>query len=160
MMPKQKPGRSRQTYRTPPDLLRAVERDFGVREWAADLAATRRNSVSPHSYFGPGSPWGRDSLEQDWTSVEGDCWCNPPFKNISPWSSKCRSSLERRGRIFLLVPASVGSNWYAEDVHGIAHVVCLRPRVTFVGCKDPYPKDLLLAVFSAIRGGSSTWKWK
>ena len=208
MTPRQRPGRSKQNYRTPPEFLRAVERDFGVREWAVDLAATAKNSVSEHAYFGPGSPWGRDSLEQDWTAIEGDCWLNPPFARIAPWSSKCRLSRENidmetlrgfpppetsdlhalplppgaprpaspcppamlRGqqscpapharRIFLLVPAGTGSCWYDDDLFGTAHVVDLRPRITFVGCKDPYPKDLLLAIFSAVRGGTSTWKWR
>lgn len=153
-------GKSRQDYQTPPDLLRAIERDFGVRDWAIDLAATRKNSVSPHGYYGPGSPWGHDSLKKDWSIIEGDLWLNPPFANIEPWARKCHLSLPRQGRIFMLALASVGSLWYADHVNGVAHVVVPRPRVTFVGCPDPYTKDLVLAVFGPVRGGFSTWKWK
>jgi len=60
MAPRQKPGRSRQCYRTPPEFLRAVERAFAVERW---------------------------------------CW-------------------------------------------------------------DPYPKDLVLAVYGEVRGGISSWAWK
>lgn len=160
MTPRQKRHESKQDYQTPPELLRAVERDFHVGDWAFDLAATRANSASPRAYFGPRSPWGEDGLAQDWLAIEGDCWLNPEFADIAPWAKKCQLSLARVGRVFLLVPASTGANWYVDHVDGTAHVVALRPRVQFVDCPDPYPKDLVLAVYGPIRGGFSTWKWR
>lgn len=70
-MPRQRPHRSKQDYRTPSEFLRAVERDFGVRDWSIDLAAERATSVSAHAFYGPGSPWGENALEQDWSSIRG-----------------------------------------------------------------------------------------
>ena len=156
--PKQKPGRSKQDYRTPPELLAAIRRAFAVDHWACDLAADVNSAICPW-WIGPGSANGENSLEADWAKWEGDLWLNPPFGHIDPWAEKCSTSV-RSGRIFLLVPASVGSNWYEAHLHGQAHVVAISPRVTFVSQKDPYPKDLVLAVFSGIRGGFSTWRWK
>lgn len=171
--PEQKPGRSRQDYRTPRELLSAIERDFAVSSWACDLAADEHDSINGPHYFGPGSPLGEDSLSEDWSKVIGDLWLNPPFARLLPWARKCHATRNRHhdndlglelaehaGRIFLLAPAAVGSNWYAEHVHGTAHVVALRPRVTFVGEQDPYPKDLILAIYGPVRGGFSTWRWK
>lgn len=162
MTPARKPGRSKQDYQTPPELLAAIKRDFSVGQWGFDLAANANNAVCPW-WFGPGSAHGENALEQDWGALNqwpgSDLWLNPPFSNIDPWSEKCSTSI-RVGRIFLLVPASVGSNWYQAHVHGQAHVVATSPRVTFVGCEDPYPKDLVLAVFGPVRGGFSTWRWK
>lgn len=82
-----------------------------------------------------------------------------PIADIEPWAKK--SALHRHaGRTFMLVPASVGSNWYAEHVHGIAHVVALSPRLMFIGETNPYPKDLALLIWSSVCGGFSTWRWK
>ena len=157
MAPKQKRGKSKQDYQTPPELLRAIERDFNVTRWAADLACDASNKVCELGY-GPGSPFGEDSFAADWM-LSGDLWLNQPFADIAPWVRKCATT-ERVGRIFQLAPASVGANWYVDLVHGRAHVVSVSPRVTFVGCPDPYPKDLILMVWSAVKGGFSTWRWK
>jgi phage N-6-adenine-methyltransferase len=156
-VPQQKPGKSKQDYQTPPELLRAIERDFSVREWYCDLAADFQNRIVTR-FLGAGSEYGEDALAAAWPS-EGDRWLNPPFANIEPWAAKCAAN-RNGGRTFLLVPASVGSNWYEKHVHGIAHVVALSPRLTFVGESTPYPKDIVLAVFGPIRGGFSTWRWK
>ena len=156
-MPRQKPGESRQDYETPPELIHAIGVAFGA-TFSVDLAANQLNRKVPR-YLGPGSELGENSLAVDWSQFSGDAWLNPPFAHIQPWAEKCATTA-RSGRIFLLVPASVGSNWYAAHVHGRAHVVAISPRVTFVGTPDPYPKDIAIAVFSGIRGGFSCWRWK
>jgi hypothetical protein len=157
MTPRQKPGKSRQDYCTPPELLRAIERDFNVTRWAADLACDASNKICEVGY-GPGSPFGEDSFQADW-KIPGDLYLNPPFADIEPWVRKCATT-ERVGRIFQLAPASVGSNWYLGLVHGRAHVIAISPRVTFQGETSPYPKDLVLLEWGRVRGGFSTWRWK
>jgi DNA (cytosine-5)-methyltransferase 1 len=155
MTPQQAPGRSKQDYQTPPELLRAIERDFHVEHWAMDLAADQHNHICP-TWLGPGSAVAIDALKVDWV-FPGDLWLNPPFADIEPWVKKCAFTV-RFGRIFLLVPASVGSNWYQAYVHGRGHTVAISPRVSFT--KDPYPKDITIVVFGPLRGGFSTWRWK
>ena len=156
-MPRQKPGESKQDYQTPSELIHAVGVAFGT-VFSLDLAANKVNRKVAR-YFGPGSELGEDSLAVDWSQFAGDAWLNPPFANIEPWAEKCATTV-RSGRIFLLTPASVGSNWYAAHVHGRAHVVAISPRVTFVGAADPYVKDLIIAIYSGVRGGFSTWRWR
>ena len=157
MVPVQKPGKSKQTYGTPPELLRAIERDFHVTRWACDLACDASNKICEMGY-GSGSPFGTDSFQADWT-LAGDLWLNPPFADIEPWVRKCATTV-RVGRIFQLAPASVGSNWYASLVHGRAHVIAVSPRITFQGESSPYPKDIVILLWSAVRGGFSCWRWK
>jgi phage N-6-adenine-methyltransferase len=156
-MPAQKPGRSKQDYGTPRIFLDAVERRFG--KLSFDLAAHSDNCVVG-SYYGPGSTLGEDSLVQDWAKLNGGLWLNPPFGDISPWAKKCASTECHYGvsrAIFFLVPASVGSNWYADHVHGKALVLALRPRLSFDG-KNPFPKDCILACYGA-QPEFDLWPW-
>lgn len=166
-MPKQKPGRSRQDYETPRELFSAVERRFGP--FVFDLAASSRNSKCNEYYNSR-----VDSLKQDWSQLRGNLWLNPPFANIDPWAAKCKLSrinlavLEHKAGqyqspaatcIFLLTPASVGSNWFMEHVWGHALVLALNPRLTFVGETAPYPKDCILSVYG-MTPGFEIWRWK
>lgn len=156
--PKQKPGRSKQDYETPADLIAAVERRFGP--IAFDLAAVATNAKAAEFY----TP-AEDALVQDWTRLEGLLWLNPPFADIAPWARKCMESIlgphrRRFEALLLLVPASVGSNWFADFVHTRATVLALNPRLTFVGETQPYPKDCLVCVWGLWAPQFDVWRWK
>lgn len=161
-MPVQKPGKSKQDYSTPDDFMRALMRKFGVP--TIDLAATHDNTRCAR-YISPIE----DSPMQDWdklarASHDRLAFLNPPFGNIRPWAKKCAeaSLLE----ILFLVPASVGSNWWAEHVDECvqdetAMVYFLRPRLSFDG-KNPYPKDCALVHYNASVNAEryGCWDWK
>jgi len=165
--PEQKPGKSKQDYGTPWDLIRAVEKRFGTFVW--DLAATKENAKAPR-FITPEE----DSLKVDWPTggddARGNLWLNCEFAHISPWAKKCAEHVERLafGRLLvLLTPASVGANWFFNYVHGRALVIPLRPRFAFegqpinpkTGKADPYPKDCMISVFGE-KPGFEPWKWK
>jgi phage N-6-adenine-methyltransferase len=157
-MPKQKPGKSEQTVQTPPAFVAAVQARFG--RIGFDLAATAENSVAGAlAFFGPRSLDGEDAFTQEWPRGKL-CWLNPPFGNVRPFATKAAAEAKRGIRTAMLVPASVGSNWFAEHVHGKAMVLALRPRLTFVGQEDPYPKDLILCLYGPwYPAGFATWQW-
>lgn len=145
-------GSSRQNFATPPEFVHAVEARFGA--ITVDLAASADNAKAP--------AWideERNSLLVDWHKFDGLLWLNPPFAHIKPWARKCDVESALGARIALLVPASVGSEWFNDHVHGRALVLPLRPRLTFVGADDPYPKDLMLCVFGE-PAGFEPWRWK
>lgn len=155
-MPEQKPGRSRQDYGTPLGLMMAVRKRFGP--IVHDLAATKSDSQATTFY----SPE-QDSLVQRWGDDHplGTLWLNPPFDHIAPWATKCREeSAGRLGLILLLVPASIGSNWFVEHVHMHALVLALTPRLVFKGQTQAYPKDCILAVYGQGASGFNVWRWK
>lgn len=159
--PKQKPGRSKQNYGTPDDFLDAVERRFGAIHF--DLAADDENAVCENYYTKE-----QDSLKQDWSILKGNLWLNPPFGHIKPWAEKCsdygyekeRELINIKGQLLFLTPASVGANWFVENVFMQSHVIFLQGRITFVGCKDSYPKDCILSVFGKDKTGFSVWDWR
>lgn len=142
-MPAQKPGKSKQDYATPWPFIRALEARFGKIE--LDLAATKDNTKAP-LWITPE----QDSLSMDWNAPNFTsarlAFLNPPFGSIAPWARKCAEA--ERLRILFLVPASVGSNWWAQHVHGQADLVLfVRPRLSFDG-KNSFPKDCAVAVYN------------
>ncbi len=153
-VPRQKPGNSKQDYRTPREFLDAVEERFGPLDF--DLAATAENTVVPEAFFDER----RDALSQSWHLIGGLLWLNCPFGRIKPWARKCAIEARRGARILFLTPASVGSDWFADHVHRHAYVLALRPRIVFVGEENGFPKDLQLAVYDRGMTGFDTWKWK
>jgi phage N-6-adenine-methyltransferase len=157
-MPAQKPGASEQVVGTPPAFLTAVERRFGPIRW--DLAATHANTVLPVYHYGPGSKYGENALTERWAQHGGVLWLNPEFSDIDPWAAKSNTEGRAGARVKMLVPASVGTDWWAEHVHYKAMVLFLRPRLTFIGHTDPYPKDLALCCYGPwVSPGYNTWRW-
>lgn len=167
-MPRQKPGLSKQDYATPPDLIAAIKKRFGVKEFAYDLAASQENTKAKFFFCEE-----QDSLKQDWLKLRGDLWLNPPFSRIGPWAEKCFSTtwrntephlshvgpiMRRDRRIFFLVPAAVGANWWRESVDGKARVFFLNGRPSFDGV-GPYSKDIALCLY-ADKPGYECWRWK
>jgi phage N-6-adenine-methyltransferase len=151
MPPVQKPGRSEQVVQTPADFMAAVVRRFGPMSY--DLAASKENAKAP--------AWldeQTDSLATNWGGLRGNCWLNPPFAGIGLWAEKCARTVGPA--IFLLVPASVGSNWYADWVERQAEVHFLNPRLTFVGHDHAFPKDLMLCVYGLGCGSPKVWRWR
>ncbi len=142
MMPKQKPGRSRQCYATPWSFIQAVESRFGLLDF--DLAATPKNAKAGRFFT-----LRQNALKQIWQPDYYRYWLNPPFRRILPWVEKCAltaPTLTERGRIILLVPASVSSRWFQTYVFGRAFVNFFSPRLCFLR-NEPYPKDLMLCIY-------------
>ena len=157
-MPAQKRGKSKQDYTTPVEFLDAVKKRFQFPRFDWDLAASRENAVDG---LGPSDKFygtEEDSLSSTWWQ-SGHLWLNPPFADIGPWAKKCAENIDSAHRIYLLVPASVGSNWYADHVHAKALVLFLNGRLTFGDLPTVYPKDCLLAVYGE-SPWCETWRWR
>lgn len=154
-MPTQKPGKSEQIVCTPPELLEAIKARLHIHSFAMDLAASNENSVSHQCYTEA-----EDAIIQDWV-FNGWNWCNPPFSDIEPWVAKAAKESLKGAQTIMLVPASVGSNWWKEYVETYSYQSFLSPRVTFVGHIHPYPKDLALLFYTPWGFiGHECWRWK
>lgn len=156
MMPKQQPGKSNQSVQTPPDLIHAVKSLLNITDFGIDLAADAQNTQC-QLHFNEAD----DSLQQHWYANDGICWLNPPFSSIGSWVAKCNVERDCGASIAVLVPVSTGTKWWASYVDGSAQVYFLGSRVTFVGHKTPYPKDLALLLYRpGVYGGYTHWNWK
>lgn len=142
-----------QGWRTPPEFLSAVRERFG--EIVFDLAATPGHEVAP-AYYSPE----QNSLNQDWINLPGPVvFLNPPFANIRPWARKLSECRELRRWTLMLVPASMGSLWWATYVLHQCYAFGI-PRIKFVGAESLYPKDLALICAGYGVSGASYWDWR
>ncbi len=162
-MPKQKPGLSKQNYQTPIDFLTAVKKRLHIVEFTMDLAASRDNAVCADWYDEEAN-----SLIQPW-NLGGWNWCNPPYANIEPWVKKAMLESLKGAQTAMLVPASVGANWWTEWVEPYAYQSFLNGRLCFIpnwrelGFKSPplYPKDCALLLYTPWSfTGNEVWSWK
>jgi hypothetical protein len=157
----------KQDWRTPPEFLSAVQRRFGVIGF--DLAATTGHEVTGFRFrdrwsLGPHFSPGDDSLSRDWGALRVDpgnvAWLNPPFANIRPWARKCDEECRNLSRwTLMLVPASMGSHWWADHVLGKCIALGVT-RMKFVGADAMYPKDLALCCYGFGVSGHGFWDWK
>ena len=154
-MPLQKPGHSKQDYQTPPEFLKALKNRLSIEDFSIDLAASEENKVTSRFYDEEA-----DALRQCW-DFTGWGFCNPPYANLADWTYKAATESSYYGcNIAMLVPASVGSNWWRDYVDGIAHVLFLNGRITFVGAINVYPKDCAVLFYTPIVcGGYEIWAW-
>lgn len=160
-MPEQKPGRSKQDYGTPPELLHAIRRRLWIEDFILDAAASPDNAVCDNYCS---LEQNRDGLEESWGWREargGWTWCNPPYGDIQPWLSKAIYEAHHGANTAVLIPASVGANWWRECVEPFAYQVFLNGRLTFVGETKPYPKDCALLLYTPFGfRGNEVWNWK
>lgn len=161
-------GKGNNNAATPWKFIHPVEAKFGKLEW--DLAASESNTKAQHFITEA-----QDSLKQTWQHLGGLCFLNPPFTNITVWARKCAEEVQLGARILLLVPASVGANWYWDWVVPYADVYSVG-RMGFDDCydkhgkliTDPYPKDLILCHYGwkgdhpseEGRGVIYRWRWQ
>ncbi len=150
---------------TPQVFRSAVAERFGLPSW--DLAASKQNAFAPYWFDET-----EDSLVQQWHGLEGPLWLNPPYSSITPWARKCASERALGAEILLLVPASVGANWFWDHVALKASVYSVG-RMVFDNCFDrktgalvttPYPKDLMLCHYDPLHVPEQCvlerWQWQ
>lgn len=148
---------------TPWDFIGQVRARWPI---VFDLAAKKKNAKHS-SYF---NKWD-NSLEQDWIGLykkleynsKGHIqylWLNPPFKHVTPWMKKCAITSNLYGvRIVTLTLASRGTTWYHQHVKPYALSLVLRRRLTFIGEKQPFTKELMLNIYDDGITGEGYLDW-
>lgn len=177
-MPEQKPGRSKQNYGTPKNFLDALKSKLGITKFTFDFACDEQNvkaergwTEADNSLVQPLSLWVA-------RSAGGWGWLNPPYADIEPWVIKCLLASQKGAKIALLVPASVGSNWYRDFIHrehGVQTLLLngrlcfienwretINPKTgTFYTSEPLYPKDCICVLFGTGEAyRADVWTWK
>jgi hypothetical protein len=164
-------------YRTPLDLLRAVDQRWSLE---FDLAADRDNNaiwrLGKGGAFGAPNPFFselEDAVAREWPRSEAWSWLNPPYGDIGSWTAKAAAEAKLGARVVMLLPSATGASWL-KPCRESAQIVFLigRPVFQFLNPMthknpakagkpntDPYGKDVLLAVFGQGQG-VSWWDWR
>lgn len=140
-MPSQGTDLKQGVYRTDPVFMAVIKEKYRI---IGDLAASDDNAQA-FLYLTEKE----DSLSVDWkefydicVNSEGDgwLWLNPPYDDIGKWAAKCAHAMAEGVKILFLVPAGVGTNWYAKYVEDFACVDLLNGRLVF---DFLYPEDYM-----------------
>lgn len=153
---------------TPWKFIRAVEHKFGP--LAIDLAASGPQSAKAPRWITPEE----NSLKQDWAAMldGGLGWDNCPYNNIASWVKYHARQWELGAETLLLVPGSIGANWYWDwdwvepfaQVYSVGRMVfdnCFD-RITGELVRTPYTKDLILCHYDPANYPErmQRWNWK
>jgi hypothetical protein len=121
-------------YRTPLDLLRAVDGRWPLR---FDLAAHPENEAPARLGFKGG--WfyseAENALTKPWTpwksergaegpAENGWSWLNPPYGDIGKWTAKAAAEAKLGARVVMLLPSATGASWL-KPCRELAHPVAL-----------------------------------
>lgn len=122
-----KPGLSRDDWRTPPEVLERVRR---VAPIGLDPCTGIENPTGASIFaVAPGAwpadeplPWSAriDGFSFPWSMhcPEGELvWVNPPYSrgNLGPWTARCRTEAMGGAEIIALVPADPSTDWWNES---------------------------------------------
>lgn len=150
---------------TPWEFIHAIIKRFSA--LSVDLTGSEINRKAPRVITAE-----MNSLKCDWTGElnGGLGWDNPPFGNITPWTRKHAEERQQGANTLLLVPGSIGANWYWDFVEPYAHVLSVG-RMCFDNCFDRktgelvttvYAKDLILCHYepNVAPRRMERWRWK
>ena len=155
---KQNRNTSRQIVGTDIRIIEAVEARFGRLE--VDLAAIPELAKAPE-YITPEM----DSLsyKTEWP-INKLCWINPPFNNTGEFAKKAagyRRAYGDRFKCLMLVPASIGTNWFINYCYPYASVIPLKGRPHFQGYEERAGVDFMLVNYSGEPGKlEQPWDWE
>ncbi|MCB1712779.1 MAG: hypothetical protein KDH96_09975 [Candidatus Riesia sp.] len=163
-----KPKSKNQCVGTDRRYIRKIMSEFNI---VYDLAASRDNAIVPKFITKE-----QNSLTTSWSNIpelifnsNNWGWLNPEYQDIMPWAKKCAQESLNGVNILMLVPASVGSKWYAKWVEPYAEVRFNGSRLIFEGHTCPYPKDTMLCLYKrgiveklleSKRRTCYVWDWK
>ena len=158
MTPMPRQGGGSGVFTTPAPFIAATKALLQIERFVVDLAADDSNAQASHYITAE-----EDSLTRDWTAYAeaGWCWLNPPFYNIAAWTQKAAAASRVGTKIAMLLPASVGADWFADFIYGRASVYFLRGRLAFMPDRPEYlyPKDCMLVLFGALPR-INMWDWR
>lgn len=131
---KQDRSRSEVDFRTPPELFKALDAEFGP--FNLDVAASDENALCSGYFSIEGDALNRSWRIYPWHRPGTRVWCNPPYNHISPWVKKGIGELELGCEsVTYLLPASTCTKWFKElwESEFCSHIIFVSGRLAFQG---------------------------
>ena len=150
-----------QCWRTPDDFWQKILEDFTP---TFDAACTREDARCQAGFYYPEI----DALKEDWRATgHKTIWCNPPFRDMTPWVQKCIEFTADKDEpiqrtALLLAPLSAAS-WVGECAREASVIRDIYPRIQFdapCGVKrSSNARDNMLVIFSNARCTAQAFRW-
>lgn len=134
----------RQDWRTPPELFRQLDREFG---FTLDAAATADNALCLR-YFDEEA----DALSRPW---DGVVYCNPPYRWCDRWVRYAARQADAGATVVMLVPVRADTGWWHEVALPRAEIRWLKGRIRFTGGKATAPFASCVLVFRPRAAGGA-----
>jgi phage N-6-adenine-methyltransferase len=137
-------------WRTPRSFFEKLHAEF---RFEVDAAASSTNAMLPFYWTVED-----DALAQDWATVGGAVWCNPPYgRVIGKWLAKAVQERDHGVTTVLLTFARTDTAWWHDYAMQANVIVFVRGRLSFErpdGTKgDPAPAPSVLLVYYGDCGG-------
>lgn len=127
----------KQQYATPWDFIDWVKENVleprGLRNFGIDVCASVDNAKAPEWYDKDA-----DGLICTWANtVNAAAWCNPPFKDVTPWLQKAYDEAVRNS-VFscVLTHMDHSTDWFRTGMSLASEVILINPRINFVQHPD------------------------
>lgn len=144
-------------WATPPDLFDQLNAEF---HFTLDAAANHANHFCA-GWFGPGSPWCEDALEDGWRwelTPHSRVWCNPPYgRGIGRWVEKAIDEAMHGNLVVMLLPARTDTKWFHLASDAGAEIRLIKGRLTFGGAPSAAPFPSALFIFRPHIEGPYEW---
>ena len=117
------------TWRTPPDLFAALDREF---EFEVDAAAYACSALCS-DYFGPDhfDPDKRDAFAATWPKCA--IWLNPPYgREVGRWMDMAWRWSQLGSTVVLLVMACTDTAWWHDYAAKADEIRLIRGRIRFL----------------------------
>lgn len=111
------PADQRDLWRTPPALFACLNAEFCFQ---LDAAAAQHNALCKKFITAEqntlGTPW------DDYLSIPGYVWLNPPYSDITPFVKKAAAESVNQIGTVMLVPADTSVGWFREAIETASEV--------------------------------------
>ena len=138
---------------TPDEIFIPLNRMF---RFTLDTCALDQSVAKVNNFISPEE----DGLNSKWFGI--NVWCNPPYGrgSLKAWTSKAKRELEAGHceKVVMLIPASISSIWFHENVIPVMEeMILVKRRIKFVGYKKDEPTkaanfDSVIVVLSKPKG--------
>lgn len=136
---------NKQDWETPTELFNNLNEKYN---FTYDLAA-RSDNAKCKKFISPE----QNSLNVDWSLLEGNLFCNPPYgRELSKWVQKAyETSLEKSEQIVFIIPARTDTSYWHDYIFNKAEVIFIRGRLKFEVdgiAKDAAPFPSAIVIFN------------
>ncbi len=126
---------------TPQKVFDELNKEFS---FSFDLACTDENKKCVKGFTRE-----QNALIQDWHSIPGWLWLNPPYSECADFVKKAHEESVKGGQIVMLIPARTCTRWFHDYIYKKNNVEIrfIKGRLKFGQAKNSAPFPSMIVIF-------------